>query len=1073
MIEIKDLSGNVKYSTPINKGSKRRFLLMKEDYIVLKFSEKQPYYFQLGDGIDNEFGIFELVDLYKPVFNPETAGYDYELRLDAYYWKWKNKKFFYSPEFGGREASWNLTAPLDTHLGVLLKNLEVLGYKFRGNNFMPDVANTVEKSSKLISYNNCNLIDALTQMAETWECDWWITENYIHFGRCEYNKEYPVDFEINENVSTMERSDSQSTYATRIYAFGSTRNIPPTYRKNLIFDVKDVNGLRISDTTRTLDSKFFPKDSLLPKDRDFFHSSTKYNNGTTAIKLESSAYARMNNNEILPRGNYIVRIESLKISCTANSGQPSNFVNRVSLTLGDKTQIIVDETIVTANFKLLAMQDKVIKVEVPRNIFSCDFNLYASIDKCLSGGSIVFYLKGTFENEIKGASASVTFISGLYKGQSFSAVYNPDLKIGKESNILEFSDRVFASAGDRYTIDNIIRNKVPANYFSNDGDEQAVNGVVQKRLMLPEDTPYIDAEEHMPQEEAIEEIVVFDDVYPKYTGTVSETSFILMTESDVEQSSMGKKYPIWSIRDKNLKSFSMSYRLDEFRIVFQTGKLSGLDFAVDFIKCDDNGTTFKIIRNDDYGRFLPDDILFPQTTHTRGDETILADTYILYGFDTAYMSESMLPNAEVELKEKAQKYVERSKIDPSTYNCRMLPSGIYRDGKTKTYEIGECVRLINSAYFEKEGRISRIIGYECSLDIDHDYPIYIVGETAAYSRLGEIESKINSLTYKGQTYTGTGSSSGGSGVYVIGLNDKTLPSNRNVFSSKKSLNSFLNKAEDGSTTGHITFENGILVRKQEIVEASPMALIEENDAIVEEIKLSQETGTTTLGALENVSDEADDISDTNDIIVRLAGSSEWSVNNTVFSDVAQLMETVFPFSLSLSGGGVYEKGSTQLITLTWSYDRDITSQSINGTLELIDTRSKQFEGVATDAVYTLSAVYNGKSHSKSVSASFRLKKYFGVSEHDELTNEEILALSTSWAERMQMVTEFDCTGGKYPYYILPTSMVNGIQFWIGGLRNTDWLQEVREVTNGSGHTESYTIFRLNGIQTGVLNIEVK
>jgi len=52
-------------------------------------------------------------------------------------------------------------------------------------------------------------------------------------------------------------------------------------------------------------------------------------------------------------------------------------------------------------------------------------------------------------------------------------------------------------------------------------------------------------------------------------------------------------------------------------------------------------------------------------------------------------------------------------------------------------------------------------------------------------------------------------------------------------------------------------------------------------------------------------------------------------------------------------------------------------------------------------------------------------------------------------------------------------MVSGIQFWIGGLRNTDWKEETREVTNTFGHKESYTIYRLNSIQTGVLNIEVK
>ena len=208
-------------------------------------------------------GIFEVVDLYKPTYNTTSGGYDYELRLDAYYWKWKNKRFFYTPETTGREAGWNLTATLDVHLNIFLDNLKYLGYKFRDKDFIWEIDDTVENSAKLVTYDNVNLIDALTQMAEAWGCEWWIENHKICFGRCEYSS--PVDFKAgdltdteNVNVNNMTRSDSQTTYATRIYAFGSTRNIPATYRKDLIFDVKKVNGRDISDTSRPLNIRFFP-----------------------------------------------------------------------------------------------------------------------------------------------------------------------------------------------------------------------------------------------------------------------------------------------------------------------------------------------------------------------------------------------------------------------------------------------------------------------------------------------------------------------------------------------------------------------------------------------------------------------------------------------------------------------------------------------------------------------------------------------------------------------------------------------------------------------------------------------
>ena len=66
-------------------GCKRKFTLMKEDYIMLKFSLENPIYFKLGSYVECNFGLFEVCDLQKPAFNTNTAGYDYELRLDAYY----------------------------------------------------------------------------------------------------------------------------------------------------------------------------------------------------------------------------------------------------------------------------------------------------------------------------------------------------------------------------------------------------------------------------------------------------------------------------------------------------------------------------------------------------------------------------------------------------------------------------------------------------------------------------------------------------------------------------------------------------------------------------------------------------------------------------------------------------------------------------------------------------------------------------------------------------------------------------------------------------------------------------
>lgn len=575
-IDIKDISGAILLTTLINEGCKRKFTLMKEDYIMLKFSLENPIYFKLGSYVECNFGLFEVCDLQKPAFNTNTAGYDYELRLDAYYWKWKNKIFKYTPETAGQEASWNLTAPLDVQAGIVLRNLKALGYTYKGQDFVFSIDSTVENKSQLMSYDNINILDACFEMAKKWDCECWVTENIIHFGRCESGD--AVDFEIGKNVQEMSQSESQSTYATRIYAFGSTRNIPADYRP-------------------------------------------------------------------------------------------------------------IDETVV-------------------------------------------------------------------------------------------------------------------------------VNGVVQRRLMLPEGTPYIDAYPDMTTEEAVEQVVIFDEVYPRRTGIMSDVTTIEVTDKveNEDGTTTEEKWNAYRFRDTGV-NFSEKYILpgQELRIRFASGLLNGLEFAVKFNpegkpeKLEDGGWNpeaqlWEIVRNEDYGRPLPGDVLFPQD----GDE------YVLSGWDSTKITElGLVGAAEQELKEKTEKYAAKSKIDPSTYNCKMMSDVAYsEDGIHNLYGAGQKVNLINKAYFEN-GRQSRVIGFEFNLDYSFDSPVYTVGETAAYSRIGELEEKVESLTLKGQTYTG----GGGSGVYVIGSHDSTPATDHNVYSALRSLIMFMRKDTEERTGFLLSLLGGTVIKK--------------------------------------------------------------------------------------------------------------------------------------------------------------------------------------------------------------------------------------------------------------------
>ena len=234
MIQIKR-NNNVLFTLEdFGEGSKLSYQLMDHHYIILKFTTATPVYFEIGDSVEiPDFGYFELTSSYFPKHN-DSDGYDYEMQMDAYYMSWKNKLCKYRPQHGANETSFNLTTTVGVHMNVILGNLKALGLTYNGKEFSVDYTTYNNKAFDvqkrfLIEYGSISILDALNAICseDALNCEWWIDGSIIYLGYCEM--EGQTTFEQDVNVLSMSYSESKSTYITRLYAFGSDRNIPKGY----------------------------------------------------------------------------------------------------------------------------------------------------------------------------------------------------------------------------------------------------------------------------------------------------------------------------------------------------------------------------------------------------------------------------------------------------------------------------------------------------------------------------------------------------------------------------------------------------------------------------------------------------------------------------------------------------------------------------------------------------------------------------------------------------------------------------------------------------------------------------
>ena len=113
----------------------------------------------------------------------------------------------------------------------------------------------------------------------------------------------------------------------------------------------------------------------------------------------------------------------------------------------------------------------------------------------------------------------------------------------------------------------------------------------------------------------------------------------------------------------------------------------------------------------------------------------------------------------------------------------------------------------------------------------------------------------------------------------------------------------------------------------------------------------------------------------------VTGTSETQTmhQKAISEKLAEIGAEVWPLDVTLTGGGVYEIGTTPSVSLAWTVKRKgaavtPSSQKINGTA----ATSPASYSPTTDTTYTLAVVYDGVSASKSVQAKFVNASYIGT-----------------------------------------------------------------------------------------------
>ena len=301
------------------------------------------------------------------------------------------------------------------------------------------------------------------------------------------------------------------------------------------------------------------------------------------------------------------------------------------------------------------------------------------------------------------------------------------------------------------------------------------------RLQLPSRRSYV---EQNTQQGIVEhyERDAFSGIYPRRIGTLSSVRSEQHTGED------GEPFTIYYVKDTSLTFDPNSYEIGGLvkQMTFQSGELNGRDFEVNY---DTKMREFEIITQWPYDddTQLPGGLLIPKV----GDEYILRNIRMPKEYYTL---------AEQEFAEAVDEYLREHDQDRYVYKGRTDYVEVVR--RRLALDVGRRVRLESDEYFPGMGyRTSRIT----SISQNVQYPSEVDIEVSDVLGKGVFE-KIDKELGEVRHYAKTASA----GLPdIVRSWENTPASDFNLFSAKRSRKEFLNKRENDTAQGLITFEQGL------------------------------------------------------------------------------------------------------------------------------------------------------------------------------------------------------------------------------------------------------------------------
>ncbi len=218
---IKNSSGEQKAVVSPSDNSVLTHAAMGENTLSLSFVSYQYIQFDVNDYVEFQDNTYTLMEIYHPTMK-SLQQWSYDLKFYGVESELKRALVLklvdneYDPVFP-------LTAQASEHVRLIVDNINRIK-----NTTDWKVGEVISSENITISYDGTYCYDALTQIANDLETEWWVDGTTINMTRYEHGSPVALGYK-NGLTNLFKDSDEENVrFFTRLFPIGSTRNIDPS-----------------------------------------------------------------------------------------------------------------------------------------------------------------------------------------------------------------------------------------------------------------------------------------------------------------------------------------------------------------------------------------------------------------------------------------------------------------------------------------------------------------------------------------------------------------------------------------------------------------------------------------------------------------------------------------------------------------------------------------------------------------------------------------------------------------------------------------------------------------------------